>query len=83
MGRGYYGLQQDDDKELLICQVVMHWPLQMPANLSHTIVDRRHIGRVLGEGWASLVCCIFPHSLLGGTSADDSGRFVIITVVFQ
>ena len=47
----------------------------------HTIGGTRGVGGVLGEGQASLVCCIVPHSLRGGTFADDSRRFVIVVLI--
>ncbi len=47
-------------------------------NPSNTIVGRRRVGGVLGEGWASMVRGDIPHSLCGDTSAKDSGRCVII-----
>ncbi len=63
----------DDDNSWMFL-VVMRWPVQTPANPSNTIVGRRRVGGVLGEGWASLVCGDIPHSLCEDTSVKDSGR---------
>ena len=70
-----------NNRKLSICQVVTRWPLQMPANPPYTTGGRRHVGEVLGEGWASSVCSDYPHLSRGGTSADDFDRFLIVAVV--
>ncbi len=51
---------------------------QTPPTLSKV----EHVLRgVLGEEWASLVYCVFTLLLCGGTSADDSRRLVIVTLI--
>jgi hypothetical protein len=36
------------------------------------------LGGVLGEGGESLAGRVCPHTLCGGTSADDSGSFIMV-----
>jgi hypothetical protein len=51
------------------------------VNPTHMIEGTRGVMGVLGEGGVSSVCRVCPHALRGGTSADDSGRFAIVTTV--
>ena len=72
----------DNNRKLLICQAVMCWPPQVPANPSHTIGGRRLVREVLGEGWVSSVRSNYPHMSRGGTSTNYSGKFLVAVVVF-
>ncbi len=65
-------------KKLSNSLVVTRWTPRMPVNPTHTIGGTQHVGWVLGEGGVSLACCVCHHALCGGTSADDSGSFVIV-----
>jgi hypothetical protein len=49
---------------------------------AHTIKGRGRVRGVLGEGRVSLVRRLCPHVLRGGTSADDSGRLIMMASFF-
>ena len=58
--------------------VVMRWTSRMPVNPTHTIEGTWRVGWVLGEGGVSLASRVCSHASCGGTSADDSGSFVMV-----
>ena len=58
--------------------VVTRWPPRTPVNPTHRIGVTLHVVGVLGVGGVSLACRVCPHASCGGTSADDSGSFVMV-----
>jgi hypothetical protein len=82
MGRGWYGCGVRTIEKLSNSWVVTRWPPPTPMDPVHTIGGRGRVGGVLGEGRVSLVCRLCPHLLRGGTSADDSGRLIMVAIFF-
>ena len=64
----------DNNRKIVNFSVVARWPLRTPMDPAHMIGGRRRVGGVLREGRVSLVRCLCPHVLRGGTSAADGGR---------
>ena len=82
MGRGWYGCRVTMIEKLSNSPVVMRWPTQTPMDPTHTIKGRGRVGGVLEEGRVSLVRRLCPHVSCGGTSADDSGRLIMMASFF-
>ena len=83
MGMGWYSCSGVTTIEKLSnSPVVTRWPLRTPMDPAHTIKDRGRVGGVLGEGRVSLVRRLCPHVSRGGTSANDSGRLIMIASFF-
>jgi hypothetical protein len=83
MGRGWYGCRVTTIKKSSNSPVVMRWPPPTPMDPTHTIKGRGHVGGVLGKGRVSLVRRLCPHVSCGGTSADDSGRLIMMASFFD
>ena len=47
-------------------------------NPARMIGGTQGVRGVLEEGGLSLVCRVCPHASRGGTSVDDSGRFITV-----
>ncbi len=82
MGRGWYGCRVTTIEKSSNSAVVTRWPTQTPMDPVHTIKGRGLVRDVLGEGRVSLVCCLCPHMSRGSTSADDSGRLIMVASFF-